>query len=147
MEATAYQGGRPYGIQAMIIGQQPDAIKKSSLSPSIFTVDPSGGYRHWVTATAIGRDAPEVRKQLFENIKKSPPTSADEALKTVLRACAKARPSLFRSTSGSSPESQIHALLVWNAGRQLRFGLVDSNQVSETRKAVEEDTRNESSLS
>jgi len=35
----------------------------------VITLDPSGGYRHWGSrATAIGRGAAQVRKQLYERL-------------------------------------------------------------------------------
>lgn len=50
-----YKSGRPFGVQGLVLGQN------SRGTTSLFTVDPSGSYRSWGCATAIGRNASAVR--------------------------------------------------------------------------------------
>jgi hypothetical protein len=51
-------------------------------------LDPSGGYRHWGAATAIGRGADAVRRNLYDQLLAAPahPGNADEALRLALNA-------------------------------------------------------------
>jgi 20S proteasome alpha/beta subunit len=65
---AAYATGRPYGVQALVVGAvsavSSNEKGKQQQPLGIFTLDPSGGVRHWGCATAIGKEALEVRKQL-----------------------------------------------------------------------------------
>jgi len=69
-QATKWNdGGRPFGVQALVVGTSAPSSSSSRPPASswvVATVDPSGGYRHWGVATAIGRNARQIRKQLAE---------------------------------------------------------------------------------
>ena len=74
-EATRWQGERPFGVQALLVGPNPPAdssgkrMNTGGCPLDVMTLDPSGGYRHWGSrATAIGRGAAQVRKHLYERL-------------------------------------------------------------------------------
>lgn len=53
---TLYQGQRPLGVQALVVGYDPKSDGKShGTTPvfNIFTLDPSGGYRHWAVGQRL----------------------------------------------------------------------------------------------
>jgi hypothetical protein len=101
-EPGQFQGGRPYGIQALLIGRRHHLATKrragvdgdvctdatSNSAPGVrssllnrhplrvVTFDPSGGYRDWpLGVTAIGRWAKEVRRQLVQTCIEATTTS------------------------------------------------------------------------
>jgi hypothetical protein len=72
IDAAMSDGGRPWGVQLLVIGQS--ALSRSQ-SLDIYTIDPSGGWRHRHGAiAAIGRGA--------ERIAVSSPLSGKDLTKT-----------------------------------------------------------------
>ncbi len=67
MDATMSDGGRPFGVQLLVVGQS--AQTSSNDCPlEIFTIDPSGGWRSCIgSGTAVGRGAERVRVLLRES--------------------------------------------------------------------------------
>jgi 20S proteasome alpha/beta subunit len=130
-EATkGSSGGRPYGVQALIVGTSPtrDALQ-------MYTVDPSGGFRHWGTGTAIGRGAALVRKHVYrQNItNQTPPTCAKEALEVALRASFSANKELFDANA----DDPYQALLVWTDEQgRFRVGSIDESVIDEFRERI-----------
>jgi 20S proteasome alpha/beta subunit len=117
-EAASYQGGRPYGIQSLIIG-------RSNRRLMLYTLDPSGGYRQWGTATAIGRHAQSIRQQLSKALSEGPPTSGPVALEIALRASLQA----LRDELVNTGADHYQALLVWEADGHMCVGTIDPQQV------------------
>lgn len=74
-------GGRPYGIQALLVGC--DGIEESGGSAAlcIYSIDPSGSWQSWGRATAIGRYAADVRRILALKLRRphSPGEDGGEA--------------------------------------------------------------------
>ena len=112
-DAAQYENGRPFGVQALIVG----CARASKEKLSLFTLDPSGGYRHWGTATAIGKDASTVRKRLYELLsarEAETPCSAMAALDVAVGALLKKEP----DSSGTRDEDGYitpAALLIWRS--------------------------------
>ena len=70
--ATASAGGRPYGIQAFLVGGSGEG-SRAGAPLALYTVDPTGGCRHWSGGgTAIGRDAEQVRRCLVRALRPQP---------------------------------------------------------------------------
>jgi len=69
MDATMSDGGRPFGVQLLVVGQSAFARRRSNDCPlEIYTIDPSGGWRSCVgSGTAVGRGAEKVRVLLRES--------------------------------------------------------------------------------
>ena len=69
------QGGRPFGVQAMIIGCDDD-IDDSDNNDGlcIYSMDPSGSWQSWGRATAIGKYGLDVRRILSKKLQ-SPSSS------------------------------------------------------------------------
>lgn len=62
IDAASSDGGRPMGVQCLVIGQS--FIKKDTLE--VYTIDPSGGWRsHVGWGAVVGRGAEKVRKSLM----------------------------------------------------------------------------------
>jgi Proteasome subunit len=59
----AGESGRPYGIQALLIGGK-QRRHADQYTLRIVTLDPSGGYQDWKYGTAIGYHADGVRRKL-----------------------------------------------------------------------------------
>jgi 20S proteasome alpha/beta subunit len=91
IDASSSDGGRPMGVQCLVVGQS--CIKRDTME--LYTVDPSGGWRSHVGNAVIGRGAERVRSSLAQH--KNSATSAsvgDEtrgwklALERAMLACA-----------------------------------------------------------
>ena len=65
VRSAASDEGRPYGVQALVVGDRPRSQKLQ-----IYTIDPAGGCTHWSGGgTAIGKDAELVRKCLLTSLR------------------------------------------------------------------------------
>ena len=110
-DAAQYESGRPFAVQALMVGYARASKEKLFL----FTLDPSGGYRHWESATAIGKDASSVRKRLYELLsarENEATCSAKVALDVAVQALIEKEP----SSSNADDEDGLfilEALLVW----------------------------------
>jgi 20S proteasome alpha/beta subunit len=99
-EAAQYENGRPYGVQALFVGSRL-ASSRNGNKLTLLTLDPSGGFRHWGYATAIGRDASLVRQRLYNSLsKRDAQCSAKAALDVGLHA-------LIGAEHGSSSETRL----------------------------------------
>ena len=69
MDATMSGGGRPFGVQLLVVGQSALSQQSSNDCPlEIYTIDPSGGWRSCIgSGTAVGRGAEKVRGLLRES--------------------------------------------------------------------------------
>eukprot|EP00980_Cylindrotheca_fusiformis_P023613 scaffold10671_cov131-Cylindrotheca_fusiformis.AAC.11 len=68
-QAAQAKGGRPFGVQALLVGV--DDINPAR-GLCIYSVDPSGSWQSWGSGTAIGKYAPELRKEIARKQKNSP---------------------------------------------------------------------------
>lgn len=116
-EPTAYQGARPYGVQALLIGSNP----QSSSSLDIYTVDPSGSFHHWPRGTAIGRNALKVRNELADVLEEHKGDNAEKALELALLTCLGA--------DGAASASNFAAVLVTRRRTGLSVAKVDPGQI------------------
>ena len=68
-DATMSGGGRPFGVQLLVVGQSALSQQSSNDCPlEIYTIDPSGGWRSCIgSGTAVGRGAEKVRGLLRES--------------------------------------------------------------------------------
>jgi len=130
-EAAQNRGGRPYGIQSLIVGR---SSTRSSLH--LYSLDPSGGFRHWGSATAIGRNAQTVRKQLHKAISNEMPSSGGKGLETALRSSLDAMREAFVNVESDYYE----ALVVWQDDGQLCVGVIDPEQVQDCLKTLQNET-------
>ena len=69
------KGGRPFGVQCMILGC--DDIDPNDGSLCIYSIDPSGSWQNWGKASAIGKFGTEVRRTLANKLVSSPTTITD----------------------------------------------------------------------
>ncbi|KAL7442196.1 hypothetical protein ACHAXH_008953 [Discostella pseudostelligera] len=69
MDATMSDGGRPFGVQLLVVGQSAFVRRSTNDCPlEIYTIDPSGGWKSCVgSGTAVGRGAERVRVLLRES--------------------------------------------------------------------------------
>jgi 20S proteasome alpha/beta subunit len=127
--ATESYGGRPFGVQALVVGQS-----STEHMLQLYTVDPSGGFRHWGTGTAIGRGASLVRKQLYGILSEhgTPhPANAADALQVALKASFLT----MKETNTNVDNDSYQALLVWTDDRdRVCVGAIDDDDV---RKCIE----------
>jgi 20S proteasome alpha/beta subunit len=114
-QAARPQGGRPYGVQALIVGL--DHQRKFQL----YTVDPAGGWQHYGGgATAIGRGAPDIRSQLYKTLKKhvTKPSSEEDcdASKALRIAITSLVGKDVKDNDGDTDyTNKLEALLVWKS--------------------------------
>jgi 20S proteasome alpha/beta subunit len=81
-QATISKGGRPFGVQTILVGGSDiDRAKKFCL----YTIDPSGSWQSWPWGTSIGKFAKEVRTELAKKLE-SPPSSLKEALEQIIES-------------------------------------------------------------
>jgi 20S proteasome alpha/beta subunit len=141
-EACQWQNGRPYGVQALVIGHdRRSRITAAGINPApslrIFSLDPSGGYLHWSSGTAIGRSAVNVRKQLYDCLRTSKKESgtidARNALEVGLRASLQAR---REESAHLEPSDRYEALLLWEDGEHLCIAPIDAVQIDELRETI-----------
>mmetsp|Transcript_19428 Transcript_19428/g.40056 ORF Transcript_19428/g.40056 Transcript_19428/m.40056 type:complete len:476 (+) Transcript_19428:24-1451(+) len=65
-DAAMLEGGRPLGVQLLVVGHSALSLQSSSSSLEIYTIDPSGGWKNWCgIGTAIGKGTEKVRSSLF----------------------------------------------------------------------------------
>jgi 20S proteasome alpha/beta subunit len=129
--ATRDDNGRPFGIQALFVGIAHGNNEAQQHQFCMYTLDPSGGYRNWMTATAIGRASSLVRKQLYLQIHNGrPPANGLVALQACMRALHSAMP-LGR-------DDRFEALLVWheNDDGRMQIGRVDPKQVRDVKAEI-----------
>eukprot|EP00578_Thalassiosira_sp_NH16_P003967 CAMPEP_0181133540 /NCGR_PEP_ID=MMETSP1071-20121207/31584_1 /TAXON_ID=35127 /ORGANISM="Thalassiosira sp., Strain NH16" /LENGTH=390 /DNA_ID=CAMNT_0023219949 /DNA_START=57 /DNA_END=1229 /DNA_ORIENTATION=- len=69
IDAAMSNGGRPLGVQLLIVGQSALPLRKENECPlELYTIDPSGGWRSCIgQGTAVGRGAERVRSLLFHS--------------------------------------------------------------------------------
>lgn len=148
---TLYGGQRPLGVQVLLVGRDPPKKYGStagsttySSPPStfkIFTLDPSGGYRHWGGGAAIGRNAALVRKQLYDHLRSEGGAAIAKTGREILETCLRSSMEARREEATKSGELSDHyeALLLWEEGDQFCVALVDANQVCELRDSIQSD--------
>jgi 20S proteasome alpha/beta subunit len=150
--ARGHESGRPFGVQCLVVGLVPPRrrAKAAETSPAfaIYTLDPGGGYRHWGAATAIGRGAGRVRRNVHELLLSTSggassggglPRTAEDALRLALNATMAAfEADLPPPSSSSAPvddDASHYAALVLEAGAGSRgteepdVGVVDPRRV------------------
>jgi hypothetical protein len=149
-------GGRPYGVQCLVVGPTPirtdndDASSSSApnrKAPSfgMFTLDPGGGYRHWGVATAIGRAADRVRRNVHEILTMKPqgsgglPEDAGEALRVALNATASALGDNDDGKDGSGAHYTALVLVHRGNGHAPLMAIVDPLHIQATLKELKAD--------
>lgn len=142
-DAVQWKEGRPFGVQALVVGLDRTA-PTSTVRLNLFSLDPSGGFRHWGSATAIGRGAQQVRKHLYESLvvssknkkEEQVPTNGKKALEEALKACITA----MREASHNIDSDQYQALFVWTEkDGQMRVATIDPDQVHECRQMLQKE--------
>jgi hypothetical protein len=155
--AQGADGGRPYGVQCLVVGPMPirtdnddDASSSSApnrMAPSfgMFTLDPGGGYRHWGVATAIGRAADRVRRNVHEILTMNPkgsgglPSDAGEALRVALNATASALGDNDDGRGGSGAHYTALILVHRGNGHAPLVAIVDPLYTQATLKELKAD--------
>ena len=143
---TEYEHQRPLGVQALVVGRDPKPkhnVSGKNRPPAftIFTLDPSGGFRHWGGGAAIGRNAAFVRKQLHEHLSKDTTVQVRDGTTTLelcLRSSIEARRE--EATKHGEESDQYEALLLWEVGTtdgQFCVASIDPTLVSEIRRAIQ----------
>ena len=109
--AARVKGGRPYGVQALIVGL--DAEGKFQL----YTVDPAGGWQHYGGgATAVGQGAEDVRAQLYKAMQNATLTNSDSGPNEALtRAVFSLVGKSVRDSGDVDYSNKLEALLVWKS--------------------------------
>jgi 20S proteasome alpha/beta subunit len=131
--ACQWQGGRPFGVQAILVGK--DTFGGISTSLSIYTVDPSGGYRRWIGGTAVGWHGNLIRKKMLDY--RHSPNKKYNILDALSALTIGLQASIFSQNNESERESdQYEALLVWQANGNLCVAMIDPSQIEETKKSI-----------
>ena len=81
-QACLSSGGRPYGVQCMLMGC--DDIDPSDGALCIYSMDPTGTWQSWKKATAIGKFGTDVRRLLAKKLQESPITELKAAVNCLL---------------------------------------------------------------
>lgn len=140
--AQGAEEGRPYGVQCLVVGPIPAWRDAPSRGPpfGLFTLDPGGGYRHWGVATAIGRAADKVRRNVHELLtgaaagqgprRPGLPADAREALRVALGATMSALGDDGRVDSSAHYTALV--LVHRGNGREPLMAIVDPLHVEAT---------------
>jgi len=165
--ATRMTQGRPYGFQALVVGTQGLSTSSASYNEAtkrrklfVYTVDPSGAWRHWGSGcSAIGRNAEEVRQHLYELLygddtsttgtdtassSSSPvpqPLNPRSALEVAMKAVLQAT----RAAFVNQDSDQYEAVLFWvdPASGQCRIAMIDPQNVRDCRDKLWESLQKE----
>jgi 20S proteasome alpha/beta subunit len=129
-EAGQWQGGRPFGVQILMVGPDPTL--------GIFTLDPGGGHRRWRGAAAIGRNGKIIRDRLFEHwISQSSteefPDDGVEALSSGLHASVLSR---MEESEKLERSDTYEAMLVWQVKSEVCAAQIDRAQIDDIRKSI-----------
>lgn len=114
--------GRLFGVQVLVLGM---SARKQLLQ--LYSLDPSGGYRHWGMATAIGKAAAEHRANIYKQLSEKRLQDAKEALVVALE-------SLKGGQSSGKKQSNLDmydAWMCWVEDGRLRVGKVWNGHVKE----------------
>ena len=124
--AARLDGGRPYGIQSLMIGL--DSNHGSGRGFQIYSCDPTGLYRYFSSGKAvIGRQAESIGKELSM----SSPDDAISALSVCLQAIVKASKDDNFATQIKDGSHAWEALLLWkSAAGDCEVGRIDSEFLS-----------------
>jgi 20S proteasome alpha/beta subunit len=144
--AQGAEGGRPYGVQCLVVGPMPSRGNGASAARKrppfgLFTLDPGGGYRHWGVATAIGRGADRVRRNVYELLTATTgrppglPADASEALRVALNATASALGDDGKDC-GSSAHYTALVLVHRGNGQEPLMAIVDPIHIQATVKQL-----------
>jgi 20S proteasome alpha/beta subunit len=86
--ACLFQGARPFGVQAMLIGCDDDIDRDNNDGLCIYSMDPSGSWQSWGRATAIGKYGREARKILSKKLQSSSSSSSNMNLQDAVECLA-----------------------------------------------------------
>ena len=142
-DAAQYAGGRPYGLQALVVGQEEDSVSASAALPSrrrslyVYTVDPSGSWRHWGSGcTAIGKNAEQVRSELYKELvdNKSFALNPRSALQVAMKSLLQAMRAAYINIDSDSYE----AVLFWvdPVTNRCRVASLDPREVQACREEL-----------
>lgn len=84
--AARIEGSRPLGVQVLLLGVNPklnaadvvgnpNANTNTNNNVLVYTLDPTGGWKHCLTSTAVGRHAQGIRPLLLEQRQRQEPES------------------------------------------------------------------------
>lgn len=108
--AAQRDGGRPYGIQALLVGLDNDRTNGGGFQ--VYSCDPTGLSRHFPSGQAvIGRHAESIRKELSG----SSPNDAKAALRICLQAILKASKDDNFAIRIDDDAHAWEALLLWKS--------------------------------
>ena len=141
-DAAKWKGGRPYGLQAMLVGSNNNS-RQSMNKMRVYTVDPSGAWRSWGSGcTAIGRNAEGVRQNLYDELRKLLPseisTKAFLHPKLALEIAFKSLLTATRAANVNQDSDQYEAVLFWvdQATGQCRVATIHPEDVKNCREAL-----------
>ena len=107
--AALEEGGRPYGVQALVVGLD----KKDKML--LYTVDPTGGWQHYGGgATAVGRGAEEVRTKLYK-ARRDAVSSVHLGAKAALKIAISSLVEKPIKDGGYNIADKLEALLIWKS--------------------------------
>jgi 20S proteasome alpha/beta subunit len=121
--AAQRNGGRPYGIQALLVGL--DINRANSGGFQLYSCDPTGLSRHFPSGQAvIGRHADSIRKELSGGS----PNDAKTALRICVQAILKASKDDSFATRINDDAHTWEALLLWkSATGECEVAQIDSD--------------------
>ena len=120
--AARRDGGRPFGIQSLLVGL--DSKRGNGSGFQIYTCDPTGLYRHFSSGqTAIGRHAEAIRKELSG----SNPDDAACALRVCLQAMLKPSKDDNVAIEVDDGSHALEGLMLWkSASGDCKVAQIDS---------------------
>ena len=136
-EAGQWQGGRPFGVQILLVGPDPTVKKPSALG--IFTLDPDGGYRRWRGGAVIGRNGKIIRDRLLDCWISRNHTDAVlhengvDALSSGLQAEVLSR---IEESENLERSDMYEAILVWQVNNECCVARINPDQINDMRNAI-----------
>jgi 20S proteasome alpha/beta subunit len=124
-DATTLGGSRPFGAQALVVGNSNGNLLSSG-KMQIFTLDPSGNFRHCIGGVAtIGKNSELVRQSLCKVLQKDDTNGKDSSTSSVQNCLDIAIESIMInnfdaqniSPSDRRIANQFEAIVVFGGGR------------------------------
>ncbi|CAB9526472.1 expressed unknown protein [Seminavis robusta] len=108
--------GRPFGLQALVVGKQQHASSNNNPPLHVYSIDPSGAWRCWGSGcTAIGKLAESIRRHLYGGLVASSSSNPNNNIhpQVAMEIAMQASVTASQEASLNQDNDQYDAVLFW----------------------------------